>query len=212
MKLTFTEREVLGKKVATLRKEGVLPVVCYGNKEKVQSCSVPTKQFKKVLDSDEVLIGGDGVLSGKSVVLQSVEHHPVTGEPLHADFLFVDTTHEIEHDVPVHITGEAPGVKLAGGELIMVQNEVTARALPQHIPGHLDIDISGLTEIGSHLVISEIPLPEGVALVNSPEDIVISIVAASEEEEGAGEAVDMDAIEVAGKGKKETDENKTDDA
>ena len=213
MKLTFTEREVFGKKVATLRKEGVLPVVCYGNKEKVQPYSIATKQFKKMLDSDEVLISGDGVLLGKSIVLQSVEYHPVTEEPLHADFLFVDVTHEIEHDVPVHVVGEAPGVKVAGGELIIVQNEVTVRALPQHIPGHLDIDVSGLAEIGSHLVISEIPLPEGVALVNSPKDIVISIVAATEEEEEkAVEAIDMDAIEVAGKGKKEVDENESDDA
>ena len=206
MKLAFTEREVFGKKVAALRRGGVLPVVCYGNAETPKHCTLPLRSFEQLLATDEVLIEGDGVLSGKKVVLQSFEVHPVTGIPLHADFLFVDAKHAIEHEVPIHITGEAPAVKVAGGEIIVVLGEVLLRGLPQDIPGHLEAEVGGLTEIGAHLLASDLKLPKGLELLTNPEEIIISIVGASEEEESAG-PVDMETIEVAGKGKKKEGES-----
>ena len=208
MKIDFANRIVLGKKVADLRESGETPVVCYGGKEQSKSYSINTKMLKKMISSDEVVITTGGDLQGKQVILQDLAVHPVSGMPMHADFLFVDAKHEVEHEVPIRIEGESPAVKTHGGQIVIALDKVYVRALLQNIPGHLTISVSSLEEIGSHIVASDIELPNNVDLVTNPTEIVISIVEqAPEEEEETAEELDIENIEVTGKGgKKETEE------
>lgn len=213
MKLDFSERTVLGKRVVSLRRQGQTPVVCYGRGQKSRSYSVVTKELLFLLLSDEVVIETGGVLSGKQVLVQDVALHPVTGEPLHADFLFVDTTHAVEHEVPVRVEGEAPGVKIAGGQMLVALDRIEVQALPQDIPSVVVADVSSLTAVGSHLRVSDLPLPGGVTLVTNPDEIVVSIVEQSQEEEDTQQVDEgyLSNIEVIGKGGKKKDEEVSDD-
>ena len=208
MKVMLTKRDVLGKKVEVLRKQGLIPVICYGNSQEVVPYSVGVKNLKALLDSDSVVFETEGDLSGEQVILQDIDYHPVSGEPIHVDFLFVDATHEVEHEVPVQVEGEAPAVKTYNGQVLITLDKVEVRALPQHIPGHVTIDVSGLEEIGSRIVASDIPLPENVTLVTNPDEIVVSVVEESQEEEEETQTDEdyLSTIEVTGKGgKKEED-------
>lgn len=208
MKLPFTTRAVFGKKVASLREQGSVPVVCYGAKQKSASYTVPLKPLTDFLASDVVIVETDGDLQGKQVLLQAIDMHPVTGVPIHADFLFVDTSQEVEHEVPIRVEGESPGVKVHEGQMVVALDKVVVRALPQHIPGFVIADVSGLADIGSHLAVSDLPLPDNVTLVSNLEDTVISIVEQSqEEEEPVQEDEDyLESIEVTGKGGKKPEE------
>ena len=213
MKIAFLKREVTGKKVAGLRTQGQTPVICYGNKEEPQSYAVATKTLKTVLTSDEMLFETDGDVSGKQVMVQDVAYHPITEEPLHADFLFVDTTQEVTHEVPVHVEGEAPAEKAYGGQVLVTLDKIEVRALPQHIPSQVIADVSDLQEIGSRLTASAIPLPENVTLVTNADEIIVSIVEESQEEEQEPETDEdyLSKIEVTGKGGKKEEEEATED-
>lgn len=208
MKIAFAKREVTGKKVAGLRTQGQTPVVCYGNKEEPQSYTIDTKTLKTVLASDNMVFETDGDVSGKQVMVQDIAYHPTTEEPIHADFLFVDATQEVTHEVPVQVEGEAPAEKAYGGQVLATLDKIEVRALPQHIPSQVIADVSGLQEIGSRLTASDIPLPENVTLVTNADEIIISIVEESQEEEEQPETDEdyLSKIEVTGKGGKKEEE------
>ena len=202
MKIIFEERKVTGKKVASLRAAGKTPVVCYGNGENVGIYSVATKELSSVFSSEEVVFDTDGALPGKQVLIQSIFKHPLSGDPLHIDFLFVDKRQKVQHDVPLEIVGESPAVKAYGGQMIVVSDKVVIESLPQDIPSHIDIDISILEEIGSHVTAGDIKLGNGVTLITSPDDILVSIVEQVQEEEET--EMNINEIEVVGqKGKKD---------
>ena len=205
MKVQLEERTVKGKKNADLRDSGTTPVVCYGPREDSVLCGVKTKDLIKILNSDEVVFDTEGFVNDKKVLIQDVSFHPVLNVPTHVDFLFVDATHEVEHEVTIEIVGEAPGVKTHGGQLIVARDNVIVKALPQDIPGHLEIDISGLEEIHSHFTAGDIKLPSSVTLVTSPEEIIVSIATVQEEKEDeTTNEINMDDIEVSSqKGKQE---------
>ncbi|MDE0243561.1 MAG: 50S ribosomal protein L25 [Candidatus Kaiserbacteria bacterium] len=208
MKLPFTSRTIFGKQVAGLRKAGSVPVVCYGAEQKSTAYTVPVKQLTDLLTSDVVVVEADGDLQGKQVLLQDIDFHPVTGDPIHADFLFVDASREVEHEVPIRVEGEAPGVKVHEGQMVVALDKLIVRALPQNIPGFVTADVSGLEDIGSHLSVSNIPLPDNVTLVSNPEDTVISIVEQSQEEEEPVQEDEnyLENIEVTGKGGKKPED------
>ena len=194
MKVTLTKRDVLGKKVGILRTQGQIPVVCYGNQQESAPYSVDTKALKAVLESEKVVFETEGDVQGEQVLIQDIDYHPVSGEPIHVDFLFVDATHEVEHEVPVQVEGESPAVKTHNGQVLVTLDKIDIRALPQHIPSHVAADISTLEEIGSRLLVSDIPLPENVTLVTNPDEIVVSIAEEAPEEEEEETETDEDYL------------------
>jgi len=213
MKIAFAKRELFGKEVAGLREQGQVPVVCYGNQEESQSFAVEAKMLKKALASDAMVFETEGDLSGKQVMVQDIAYHPVSREPIHLDFLFVDATHEVTHEVSIHIEGESPAEKAYGGQVLATLDKVEVRALPQHIPSQVTVAVDGLEEIGSRLTASDIPLPDNVTLVTNADEIIVSIVEESQEEEQEPE-IDEDylsKIEVTGKGGKKEDEEAAED-
>ena len=201
----------MGKKVATLREQGQTPVVCYGNKQKSTPYSIDTKTLKTLLESDNVMFETEGDVQGEQVLVQDIDYHPVSGEPIHVDFLFVDTTHEVEHEVPIQVEGESPAVKTHGGQVLITLDKIEIRALPQHIPSQVIADVSTLEDIGSRLLVSDIALPDNVTLITNPDEIIVSITEESQEEEEEQETeTDEDylsKIEVTGKGGKKEEES-----
>lgn len=90
MKIAFENRELVGKNLDKLRKNGKIPVVCYGSGVESKPYSIDEKSMNKFLLSDEVLLETDGDIKNKKVILQDIYYHPVTENPMHADFIFVD--------------------------------------------------------------------------------------------------------------------------
>ncbi len=204
MDINFKTREIVGKKLKDSRKAGLVPCVCYGKGFDSKNYFVSDKELDKVLKSDEVLVNGKGDLT-KSVTIQEVDYHYLNGEPIHCDFLIVDTKSEIEHEVPIKVIGESPAVKNLGGLLVVTKYEVIVKGLPQNIPGHIDLDISDMEELHSHKKVSDLKIPNNIKLVTPESEMLVSIVE-KQEEVVDEEVFDPEKVEVQGKGGKKENE------
>lgn len=204
LSITAEKRSIFGKRLKAEREAGKLPVVIYGGGEKSLSFFVSSGDFKKMLakagESAVVTVktpGGD-----KDVLIHEVAWHPVSGEPLHADFYVVDKTKLLKTNVPLSFSGVAPAVKDLGGILVKVLHELTIEVLPLDIPREITVDIGSLATLESQILVKDLTLPKDLKILHRPEDVVAAVSVAKEEpvEETP---VDLAAIKVEKKGKKE---------
>ena len=136
--------------------------------------------------------------------MEGVQPDQKGGEPIHADFLAIDMKKKIKVKVPLEFTGVSNAVKSGIGNLVKVLHEIEVEALPSDLPHNLIADISKLETLENNIIVSDIKLPVGVVVITNGGDVVASIIAQVEEkEEVAPEPVDLSAIEVEKKGKKE---------
>jgi large subunit ribosomal protein L25 len=166
-------RENVGKKDAKkLRKQGLVPSVIYGGKEQVH-VAIPVADFRHLIFSPDIAFVNINV-DGKEykAILQDIQYHPVTDNILHADFLELVDGKPIVMGVPVKTTGVAPGV-LAGGKLTIKIRKMKIKALPEHMPETITIDISDL-HIGGGVKVKEVEIENGTAL-DAPNAQVVSV-------------------------------------
>ncbi|MBI2628004.1 MAG: 50S ribosomal protein L25 [Candidatus Niyogibacteria bacterium] len=208
MLLKVQERKIKGKKVKTLRQQGLIPAVLYGGNEKENTLfSVENNEFKKVWNE----AGGSSVIEletpagKKNVLIQDVAFNPLKGEPLHIDFYAVRMDKLITTAVPIVFKGESPAVKNLGGILVKVVHELEVEALPQNLPSEILIDISGLANLNDHFIVGDLDLEKSVK-IKAEKDEVIVLVKAQEEEKEEEKELALEDIEVEAKGKKEKDE------
>ncbi len=184
-----------------------MPAVVYGPKQEAISITLPMLPFKKILrdGGESSVITLTGLGKDMQVLIQDVDHDPVTSAPRHADLYAIEKGAKVEVAVTLVFTGESPAVK-AGANLVKVMHELEIEADPSNLPHEIEVDISKLALEGDQIHVSDIKLPHGVTLKVEGEEIValIQAVAIEAEEESAGP--DMDAIEVEAKGKTETEE------
>ncbi len=189
----------------TLRKGGELPAVFYGAGKQSTPISVSNIEFKKVWrqagESSAIVVKTpEGDID---VLIHEVQMDPVRDEPIHIDFLAIDMTKKIKVKVPLEFEGVSPAVKSGIGNLVKVLHEIEIEALPKDLPHNLVIDISKLATLEDNIVVSEVPLPAGVEAVTPGTEVVASVIAQVEEKEEEVAPVDLSAIEVEKKGKKD---------
>ncbi|MEK7572488.1 MAG: 50S ribosomal protein L25 [Patescibacteria group bacterium] len=194
-----------------LRKSGELPAVFYGMGNKSAAISVSIIEFKKIWEkageSSTIKITGPKI--SVDVLIHDVQVDPVTSEPIHADFLVIDMDKKIKVNIPLEFTGISEIVKNGIGTLVKVLHEVEVEALPKDLPHDFVIDISKLIALDSLILVSDISLPPGVTMISKANEVVASIVEQKEEKEEVVVPVDLSAIEVEKKGKKEEEGEET---
>ena len=216
LELTLEKRDLLGKKLAASRRAGKLPVVVYGpsmkvgagSKHKSASYFLELKDFKKIWQKagESVLVSlitGETEAGKKKidVLIHAVAHHPLSGEPIHADFYAVDTTKPVEVHVALDFVGVSPAVKNLGANLVKVMHEIEIRVLPKHLVHEIKVDISKLEKFGDKIHVSDIILPESAELITPAEEAVALVKEVVEEKEEEVAPVDLTKIEVEKKGK-----------
>lgn len=170
-----------------MRREGLIPGILYGKSAENVNLKVSAREFHHLLSqsaSENVLIDLDIEGEKKLALIQQVQHDPLSGGILHADFHAVSETEKLSATVPVELTGSSPGVK-AGGIADLQLHEVHVRCLPKDLPEILLVDISSL-ELGDSLHVSELAYPEGVEPDTEGSVVVVLVTEprVSEEEEG----------------------------
>jgi large subunit ribosomal protein L25 len=118
--------------------------------------------------------------SAHSAILKEFQRDKVRGTIIHVDLQEVRLDQPIQTSVAVTLVGEPAGVK-EGGILTHVTTEVAIEALPLEVPQHLEADVSGLG-IGDALRLSQVEVPEGVKLLDIPDEVVIASVQLAREE------------------------------
>jgi large subunit ribosomal protein L25 len=160
-----------------MRREGWIPSVIYGRGVESHNLKVDAATFKDLLahsTSENILINLDIEGEGTRLAfLKSVQHHPITGDAMHVDFLAIDNNTEIHAHIPVHLLGEPIGVK-AGGLVEQFLHSVDIICLPNDLPESIDADISAL-DVGGILHIGDIKYPAGVKPTGAADVVVAHI-------------------------------------
>ncbi|MDB5204167.1 MAG: ribosomal rRNA E-loop binding protein Ctc/L25/TL5, large subunit ribosomal protein [Candidatus Taylorbacteria bacterium] len=191
--------------VAELRAKGFTPAVFYGAKETTTSITVSTKELEKAWKT----VGESSIITLKSengdhdALIHAVDIDGVTGKIKHADFYVIEKGKKVTVHVPVEFEGIAPAVKDLGGVLVKVLHELEIEAMPKDLPHNLIADISIITDFDVHLYANQIKLPAGVTLLTHGEEAVAKVARPKEEKEEDSAPIDLSAIEVEKKGKKD---------
>jgi large subunit ribosomal protein L25 len=202
-----------------LREDGQMPAVLYGRDTESTPVTVRTADFLKLWQQ----VGGSSIFEleqddeTKPALIQDVDLHPVTDQPVHADFYVIEEGQKVTVDVPVETAGTAPAVKNLGGLLVQVMRTVEIEADPENLPDVIEVDVSDLEEFGDQATVGEITPPEGVSILEDKKDVVMLIEEPEEleelEPEEEEEELDFEDIEVEGeKDEDELEEDADEDA
>lgn len=176
--LEAQKREILGKKVKSLRKQGLIPATVYGKSFEPVSVQIDERAFNALYRRAgktaliDLNIAG---LKKQSVFVQAVQRHPVTRTILHVDFKVVDVNKPVQIEVPVTAVGESPVVARGDAMLNHVIATVLVEALPGNLPQHLDVDISGLDSLDKAITVADLAASSGYKVLNDPEQVLISL-------------------------------------
>lgn len=194
-------RSVLGKRTKRLRWDGILPANVYGRGLESVAVQLPRRDAESLLHEHGlnalIRIGVEGESDERPVVVRSVQRHPLTRELQHVDFYQVDLTRQLQANVPVVLTGEAPAVHTYQGVVITGADHVSVQALPAEMPAHLEISIEGLDELDMQLTIGDLQVPEGVEVLSEPEIMIVRVARPRKVEEAVEEAALLEGEEGA---------------
>ena len=206
------KRDVIGKKVKVLRREGKLPAIIYGHGidpiSIVLDMRVGSRTLAKASSSTLVTIELDGKQYPTLVREKQLDY--IRNSIIHVDFLAVSMTEKITATVGVRVEGESPAVKEYGAILVTGLTELEVECLATDLPESFTVDVSSLTEISSGVYVRDVIAPEGVEILTDPEEMIVvaTAMAAEEEEEVEEEELlegeeELEEPEVIEKGKKE---------
>lgn len=229
--LKVEKRDVIGKKVKKIRKEGLVPGNVYGKGMESVAVQLPYKDFveafKKVHETGLI----DIVLDGKSipVLIHNVQFDPKSQTPVHTDFFKVNLTEKITAKIPVVVVGEPKAVTDKIGLLEQPTMEIEVEALPTDLPEKFEVNVENLAAVDEQIVVSDIKVDPEVTVISEPSQVVFKIgelvtkemeeqaaadeaevaEAAAETVEGAEEAADKaEGAEGEGEAKEESSEEK----
>ena len=200
--LKATLRDKTGKGPARrYRMQGLIPAIMYGYKGNT-TIAVKKSDFESVFEE----IGEHSIITLNlndekkvNVIVKDYQIDPVKKNLIHLDFLEIETGKELRTEVPLKILGESKGVK-KGGILEEFLREVEVECLPKDLPEFIELDVSDL-DLGDSFHVSDLKVKEGVKILDSPDQVVLTIgvpskvVTAAEEEAAEEEAVEEKAEE-----------------
>lgn len=171
------EREVLGRKVKRLRKEGLLPGHVFGKGVDGENVLVLAKEFLKTFKEAgetgliDLRIGKEKV---RPVLIREVQYDPITGAPIHIDFYQVNLTEKVKVSVPLVQVGEQPEAVHAG-EAIVLQTvvEVEVEALPTDLVEKIEVDISSLKAIDDAITVGQLQFDRSKLTIHAAEDEIV---------------------------------------
>ena len=182
--LNAEHREVTGKKVKVLRRQGYLPAVLYGVGIESIPIKLDLKEASKVISA-----AGSSTLVmlkiGKKqhqVLVRETQRQVIRRGLQHVDFLKVAMDVAIRAEVPIEFVGEAPAVIDLGGVLVTELVEIEIESLPADLPDQVTVDLELLAEITDTIKVGDLSFGEGVEVITSPDDVITRVIYQVEEE------------------------------
>jgi len=174
--LTAAKRTVLGRKVKSLRKEGIIPAHIFGHKVKTIHIQVQKKDFEPVFEK----AGETGIIDlsldkeKRPVMVRNIQSDPLTDDPLHIDFYQVNLSEKVKVNVPLETIGQSPAVEKKIGLLLTPVSEIEIEALPTDLPENIQVDISKLENIGDEIKVKDLPIDRAKVEVLTDEELVVT--------------------------------------
>ncbi len=191
------KRTTLGKAVKRLRKQGLTPANIYGQGQESIPLVLKTNEFQSLLNhhgGDLGLVYVDVEGRKEPALTTEVSRHPVTSELVHVEFMRVNLKEEVETEVALEVVGE---VDVPNAVLEVIRSEVKIKALPEDIPEHIEVDVSGLTQAGEMITVADLKYnKDKIALLVDEDELDKPVVILQEVKEEITEAeVEVEADE-----------------
>lgn len=190
--LQATNREVIGKKVKVLRRNGLLPAIIYGQGIDPRPISLDMRETSRIISTVSysslirVEVEGEDV----TTLVRDRQYDPVTSALLHVDFQRISLTELLRTSVSLDFSDEAPAVKNFGGILVTAQEQLEIECLPQDLPDRIRVDMNSLEEIGDSIFVRDLTLPPNIEVLTNPDEMVILVTAPAAEPEPEEEEVE----------------------
>lgn len=204
--LELEPRELLGKKVSRLRKEGIIPVHLYGAGVESRSLQCQAPKLIQVLSaaggSTPISVTITGEQGSQLAFAREIQWDPKRDDIVHVDLLVADTARAVSAQVPIILVGDSPGARSVSGTVVHQLRTLDVEALPLEMPSQLEIDLSTLTEPDGVIRAGDIELPANVTRLTDADFVIVRIElprveVEAEVEEGEEEGVEEGAEEEA---------------
>ena len=200
------KRNVVGKQVKALRRQGILPGVIYGRHIEAFPIQMDAHDASLILDkltaSSLITIDVDG--EKFNVLMRDRQRDVIFGDLLHVDFLVVSLTEKLRATVELKLVGEAPVADNPEVVVTQVLNAIEIEALPQDLPEVIEVDISTLETVDDEITVADLDLGENIAILTDPNETIVSVgYVAQEEVAEEEEAEELAEPKVVERGKKE---------
>jgi len=204
MEINVAKREILGKKVDALRKEGLVPAEVYGHGFENIHLSVSAKDFTKIFKEvgESTIINLIFESKRMPVLIQEVTFDAVSDQILSIDFRYIRTDEKLRVAIALNFIGEAPAVKESGGVLIKAVHEIEVESLPADLPHNIEVDLSQIENIGDSIHIKDLKVGRGVKILVDSETVVATVTEPAKEEEVA--PISVEDVKVEEEKKEET--------
>ncbi len=192
--IVVENRENIGTSEAkSLRRKGKIPANYYYKETSNVNLSIDEKELNQALHSGqrifEVNLGGET----QYVMFKAIQYHPVTDDVIHVDLMRVRRDQKMTISVPIHLEGDAEGVK-QGGVLSQVMNAIEIECLPTDVPEFISLDVSEL-EVNSSMSVASLIVDSKVTILAEKDQVITTCQPPREEEEVEVEAEEVEEIE-----------------
>ncbi|MEX1071279.1 MAG: 50S ribosomal protein L25, partial [Anaerolineales bacterium] len=174
--LHATRRTLTGKKVAQLRREGKLPAVLYGRSLKepipvAMDSNEASNALKHITYSSLILVNLEG--EEHNTLVRDFQVDTLRGGLNHVDFLVVSLTEKVKAEVSILMEGKAPVIANMGGLLVSGLERVVVESLPQNLPEHFVVDVSGLANFGDSVHVRDLNVPADVTILTDLDELLV---------------------------------------
>ena len=206
MNISAEPRQVIGKQVKQLRRDGWIPAVIYGQGDPVhiQLENLTLRRVLRAAGSSnliEIALGN----GSRTVLARHIQRHPYRDELLHIDFLEVNLRENITAEVELVGSGETPLMSEGLGMVSLLLHNIEIEALPDNLVAEIPVDFTRIQNADDVIYVRDLDAPAGVTILGDPDAIVARFEYARSEEQQEADEFDQtaDQVEVITKGKKE---------
>lgn len=204
-------RNVTGKAVRHMRREGYIPAVVYGHRTEPVSLQIAERALRQTLrvagTNRLITLNVAGQETPRMVLVRELQRDALRHSVLHVDFYQVIMTEKITAEVPIVLIGESKLVKGGGGLLFQGLDTIEVECLPGDLPDHVEIDLSALVEVDQTVMVHELMVGDKVQILTDADEVVVKILPPEAEEvEEAVAVAEPTEVEVVGKKAKAEEE------
>ena len=179
-----------------------MPGIVFGKGEESTPVQIDAKVFETLYRTGRPHLGREHAPAGQerrrtSGIIKSVQRNPLSGSAIHVDFFLVNLKQEMEIDVPLVFTGEAPAVEETGGTLLHNLSSLHVKALPNDIPHQVVVDVSVLRSLDVAIHVRDLSLNRDLVHVLTDGDTLVATVVPPRIEEEPEPVLTEEELEAA---------------
>jgi large subunit ribosomal protein L25 len=179
VQIELDPRELMGKKVARLRRVGIVPVHLYGPGMEPRSLQCQASTLIRTLatagGATPIHITIQGESGTHLAFAREIQWDPMRDDLLHVDLLAADISRPVTAQVPIILTGESAGARLVNGTVMHQLRTVDVQALPLEMPNQIEVDLATMENADSVIRASDLPIPSSATLLTDAEELVVRI-------------------------------------